>query len=121
MAQELETIGILPFRIAVREMHSDIAQAASSQNRVSDGVAQDVGVGMSVEAEVGRNLNASQDQLSSANNAMAVPPKSSANLCHFLTPSGGFAAGKTPVVLIKKQPRQFHVTGAGNLDIPLAP
>ena len=53
--EQIEARRVLPARIGVRKVPADVAEAGRAENRVGDGVADDVGVGMPERAALGRN------------------------------------------------------------------
>ena len=73
MPQELETVAAFPARIGVGEMHSDVSRRDGAENRVGDGVRENVRVGMPGETELGWNGDTAEDQRTSGGDAMNVP------------------------------------------------
>src|ERR687898_2044345 len=55
-----------------REMLADVAQRGRTEDRVGDGVEQDIGVGMPVQPPIVRDLDPAEDQTPSRREAMSV-------------------------------------------------
>jgi len=59
---EVERVGVPPRLLGVGKVLADVAQAGRPQQRVDDGVGEDVGVRMAVEPEVVVDLDAAEHQ-----------------------------------------------------------
>ena len=64
--------GAFPFRIGVGKQPADVAGAGGAEDRVRDGVTDDVGVRMAVETELERNRDAGEDQRAAGDQTMQV-------------------------------------------------
>src|SRR5260370_38459376 len=83
--EEKQARSAFPLRIRVRKMRADVAEPGSSQQRVAQGVAQDVAIGMSDRAFVERHMDPAEDQVSPLCQPVQVEADSRA--CHFVPPS----------------------------------
>ena len=72
VAQEAGAVGVLPGRLAGREMAADIALGQRAVDRVAQRVDADIGVGMAGQARVVRHLDAAQHQLAAGRQHMHV-------------------------------------------------
>jgi hypothetical protein len=59
--EELQTRGAFPRGVCVREVRADIAQACRAQQRVADGMRQNVAIGMADGPFIERDFDAAQD------------------------------------------------------------
>jgi hypothetical protein len=57
-------------------MHSDIAQSGCSQDRIGNGVRQNIGIGMTFQSELRSDWHASKNQRASGGNPVIVPAQS---------------------------------------------
>src|ERR1019366_1551937 len=71
--QKLQAIGALPARVSIGKVHPDVPQGGRSQQCVRDGMRKYVGIGVSFQAELGRNRYAAQNQRPAGHDAMNVP------------------------------------------------
>lgn len=62
----------LPLRIAVGEEDADLAQRGRAEQGVGDGVAEDVAIGVSEQAECVRDVDRSEDERASGNEPVEV-------------------------------------------------
>jgi hypothetical protein len=60
--QQLDRIRVAPALVGVREVLADVPEAGGAQQRVDDGVGQDVGVGVPGEATLGRHAHATEHE-----------------------------------------------------------
>lgn len=63
MLEKTETLRILPLRIGVRKMRADIAEACSTQKRVTNGVCQRISIRVPDRAFFERDLNSAKNKL----------------------------------------------------------
>ncbi len=73
MLEKLKTVAAFPARIGIREMHPDIACRDRAQNRIGDGMRENIGIGMALKPELGWNRDAAQNQRPPRGNAVNVP------------------------------------------------
>lgn len=73
MTEELQAIAIFPSWIGVWEMHADIPCGNRPQDRVSEGVREDICVRVSGESKLRRNGDATENQRTAGGDAMNVP------------------------------------------------
>jgi hypothetical protein len=57
-------------------MHTDVAQGGCAKQGIGDGVGKNVGVGMTFESELGRNLHTTQDERPAGRDTVDIPPLS---------------------------------------------
>ena len=73
LAQERQRVRVLVRGVAVGEVLADVAQPGGAEERVHDGVREDVGVGVPKEAAVVRDLDAAEDELAPFHESVGVP------------------------------------------------
>jgi hypothetical protein len=109
-----------PFSSRIREVHSDVPEGKRAQNGISYGMEQNVSVGMSYQPKLTWNLHATQDQWTARLDPVRVPALADAKTrgCNF-----GHSSRKMQTCALesKVQPRQFHISGLGDLDIAICP
>ena len=71
-AQQVHGVGVAPPLVGVGEVLADVAEAGRAEQRVDDRVGQDVGVGVALEAELARDLDAAEDQRPPGGEAVGV-------------------------------------------------
>ena len=71
----------LPFRIGIREMRADVAEARRAEQRVAKRVAQHIAIGMAHRAFVERNFDSADHQLAAFGQAVQIVADSGAR--HF--------------------------------------
>ena len=73
--QEMSRVGIAPLRIGIRKPFTNITQTGGSQNCVCDGMQQDIGITMSVQAQFKLDGHSTQDQRPTWHQPMPVVPQ----------------------------------------------
>ena len=68
--------------IRIRKMMPDIAFADRAEQRIGNGMAEDVGIGMSLQSAVVRNLDAAENQFAALRQPMRVVTNAAANHAH---------------------------------------
>jgi hypothetical protein len=74
VAQEDETVATLPSGIRIGEVHTDIAQGDSAEDRVGNSVREHIGIGVAFKAEVGRDVDTAEDEGASGSDTVYIPP-----------------------------------------------
>jgi hypothetical protein len=74
-AKEGEAIGSLPLRIGVGEVLPDIPERGRPEQGVGNGVQENIGVGVAVQARLVRNLNAAENESAPVDERVNVVPK----------------------------------------------
>jgi len=54
-------------------MHADVAQRSGAQKSIGDGMRQNVGIGVTVQSELGRNRDTAEDERPAGRDAVDVP------------------------------------------------
>ena len=72
VTQQHSAVGILPARIGIRKMRSDVAQRERAQDRVDDRVEQHIGIGVTVEPALERDGHAAQHEAPPGSERMHV-------------------------------------------------
>ena len=92
VAEQHPAVGVLPARIGIGKVRSDVAQRERAEDGVAHGVQQDIGVGVAVEAALVRNDHAAQHEPAAGDERMDVEPVADAHVGHGSTTSGTSAA-----------------------------
>src|SRR5215203_2746279 len=80
-AQKTERVGVTPALVGVGKVLADVAEAGRSEQRVDDGVGQDVGVAVAGEPGFGLlDLHAAEDQAATGRQAVGVEADAGAQL-----------------------------------------
>src|SRR5260370_21669782 len=70
--QKSQARHILPFRIGIREMRADVAQASRAEQRVANRVCQRIAVGVSHGSFVERNFDAAEYKFAAFRKAVKI-------------------------------------------------
>jgi hypothetical protein len=102
-SQQLDRVGVAPALVVGREVRADVACAGGAEDRVGDGVGEDVGVRVPDEPAVEIDLDATDEQALAGNEAMAViaDPDPDAH------PSGSMVRSRPEKVAIRSIPSPF--------------
>ncbi len=74
--QKMSRVGITPLRIGIRKPFSDITQSNGPKDCVGDGMQQDIGITVSVQAQLKLDGYSTQDQRPARHQPMPVVPQS---------------------------------------------
>src|ERR1039458_8972702 len=73
--QEHQAVAAVPLGVGIGKMHPNIAQGGRAQNGVGNRVGQDVGIRVSLQAQLEGHRNSAQDQRSAGGETVYVPPE----------------------------------------------
>lgn len=71
--KEDERVAVLPLGVGIGEVEADVAKGGGAEEGVCDGVGEDVGVGVAIEAEVTGDGDAAEDERAALHDAVVVP------------------------------------------------
>ena len=71
-AKQADAVRVLPLRIVVGKQPADVSHRRRSENRIGEGMTDDVGVGVALEAAFEGDANAGQNQIATGNQPVKI-------------------------------------------------
>jgi hypothetical protein len=76
--EKVKAVRAFPFGIAIREMRANVAEAGRAEERIANGVREDVAIGMPDRPLAEGNYDAADDEIAASGEAMQVVANSAA-------------------------------------------